>query len=224
MCPWEAKCAFYNGGPRHFCVSGKQNVRFTTGALGIFVSLGSKMCVSQRGPWAFLCLWDTKCAFYNGGPRHFCVFGGCPRKAVLLYGISSLGPFWAPGRMWGLTDGKTLFQGGVPGRPFLLYGISSLGQFCAPGRIWGLTDGNTLFQGGVPGRPFCFLGISSLGPFWVPGRIWGLRNGKPLFQGGVPGRPFLLYGISSLGPFGAPGRIWGLTDGKTLFHGVPGRP
>merc|ERR1711980_79689 len=62
-------------GRRHFCVLGKQNMRFTTGDVGIFVFLGSKICVLQRGTWVFLCSWEAKYAFYNGGRRYFCVPG-----------------------------------------------------------------------------------------------------------------------------------------------------
>ena len=50
-------------------------MRFTTGAVSSFVFLGNKMCVLQRGPQAFLCSWEAKYAFYNGGRRYFCVPG-----------------------------------------------------------------------------------------------------------------------------------------------------
>ena len=67
----------------------QQNMRFTMAGVGIFVFLGSKICVLQRGAQAFLCSWEAKYVFYNGGRRYFCV----PGKQNMRFTTGGVGIF-----------------------------------------------------------------------------------------------------------------------------------
>ena len=59
----------------HFCVLGKQNMRLTTGGVGIFVSLGSNIFVLQGRPNHVLRPCGATYALYNEDPGNVVVFG-----------------------------------------------------------------------------------------------------------------------------------------------------
>ena len=200
MCLWEAKCAFYNGGPRHFCVFGIQNVRFTTGALGIFVFLGGV----PGKPFCFMesPVWD-----------HFGLQGGCGALRTgkpYFRGVSQEGRFcFTESPVWDnfvLQGGSGALRTGTP----YFRAVSREGHFAfLESPVWdhfgfqggsgALETGNLYFRAVSQEGRFCFMESPVWDHLGLQGGSGALRTGKPYFTVSQEGpRHFCVFGIQNV--------------------------